>query len=121
MINLYKQKVHMLSYIKKLLVLTFCFLIFQLHAKTAYEIPENIRHTANRDDASKIVYYFIFHINTNKKNPIAIICEGSSLKLEKIKNGQIPSRQELLKRFTPKHHAWYSEQKKALFCFRYQI
>lgn len=70
----------MLSYIKKILLLIFCFLTFQLHAKTIYEISENIRHTVNRDDASKIVYYFIPHINTNKKHPIVIICEGSSLK-----------------------------------------
>ncbi|MBS1987756.1 hypothetical protein JST56_02070 [Candidatus Dependentiae bacterium] len=27
----------------------------------------------------------------------------------KIKNGQTPSRQELLKRFTPEHHAWYAD------------
>lgn len=70
----------MLSYIKKILLLIFCFLSFQLHAKTVYEISENIHHTVSRDDGSKIVYYFVPHINTNKKNPIAIICEGSSLK-----------------------------------------
>lgn len=71
-----------MSNIKKLAVLTCCLLSFHLRANTRYEIPENIRHTASRDDASKIVYYFIPHANTTKKHPIAIVCEGSSLKGE---------------------------------------
>lgn len=71
-----------MSTLKKLALPLLCFLIFHLHANTVYEIPENIRYTTHRDDASKITYYFIPHINTNKKHPIAIVCEGSSLKGE---------------------------------------
>lgn len=74
---------------KNVVLLLLCCFSFQTQAKIIYDIPSDTRHTVNRADGSEIVYYLLPPANTHKAYPIAIICEGSSLKgqLESIIRG----------------------------------